>query len=318
MKRLRLLLLLTMVLALVAVACGGDDDDDGAEPTTPSETEAEGEVPDGPDVTIGAQDFGESAILAQVYGQALDAAGYPVKYQSLGGFRDIVYTSFESGDINLTAEYAASALEFLNENAGEATADAQETTGLLRERLAEQGLQALDPSPAVDSNAFVVTPETAEAEGLTTISDLAGKDLTLGGPPDCPTNPFCIPGLQRVYDIDFSETFRSLDAAGPNTVQALENGNVDVAILFSTNGVIADEGWVILEDDKGLINADNVVPVLTDELVETYGDDFTQLLNDVSAALTTEELTELNKRYDIDKEDAETIAEDWLTENELI
>jgi osmoprotectant transport system substrate-binding protein len=317
MKRLRPLLLLALVLALVAAACGSDDDD-----TTGSTSASNSSVPNGPEITIGAQDFGESSILAQVYGQALEAKGYKVKQQPLGtgAFREIVYKSFDSGDINMTAEYAASALEFLNKNAGEATPDAEETVAKLNERLKAKNLTALTPSPAVDSNAFVVTKETADKNNLKSISDLApvANELTLGGPQDCPTNPFCIPGLKDRYNIDFSKNFKALDAAGPNTVQALKSGAVDVAILFSTNATIAQEGWVVLKDDKGLINADNIVPVLSDELVTAYGDTMTDLIDQVSAAITTSELTDLNKRYEIDKEDAEVVAKDFLQSKNLL
>jgi osmoprotectant transport system substrate-binding protein len=303
-------LLPVLVLALVAGACGGDDDDSSS-PTEP-DTSA---IPEGEDIVIGSQDFGESAILAQVYGQALESAGYPVEYQALGGFRELVYTAFDAGEINLTAEYAASALEHLNEQAGEATPEADATVEKLREQLAGRNLVALDPSPAVDSNAFVVTGDTAEEFGLESISDLAQPDVAdfeLGGPADCPTNPFCIPGLRDRYGIDFGDRFVELDAAGPITVQALRSGEVDVGILFSTNANIAEEEWIVLEDDKGLINAENVVPVLSDQLVEDYGEDFTDLLNQVSAALTTSELTEMNRRYEIDKENEEDIAEEFL------
>src|SRR4051812_5314212 len=101
MKRFRPLLLLSVLLALVASACGGDD---SSSANNTSQTQSDSSVPNGPEIKIGAQDFGESAILSQVYGQALDAKGYKVKYQSLGGFRDIVYKSFTAGDINLTPE----------------------------------------------------------------------------------------------------------------------------------------------------------------------------------------------------------------------
>jgi osmoprotectant transport system substrate-binding protein len=296
--------------AVLAAACGGDDDDGGGA----------SDIPDGPDITIGAQQFGESEILAQIYGQALEAAGYPVSYQDLGGFRDIVYSAFEGGEIDMTLEYAASALEFLNEQAGEATPDAGATTEALQGYLEDKDLVAFEPSPAVDSNAFVVTRETADEYGLETISDLAevADRLKLGGPPDCETNPFCIPGLKDVYGVDFTDGFVSLDAAGPVTVEALRGGEVDVAILFSTNGVIADEDWVVLEDDQGLINADNVVPVVTKEVADAYGADFENLVNEISAALDTEELTELNRRFDIDKEDADAIARSWLEDEGLI
>ena len=203
-----------LALALPLAACGSDDDTSSgtaapADSTAPAASDApadsaapaDGSAPsdstasgDGPDITIGAQDFGESTILAEIYGQALENVGYPVSQQALGGFRDIVFASFESGDINFTPEYAASALEFLNDFAGEATGDIDETIGLLETQLAPLGLVAFAPAPAVDSNSFVVTAETAEELGLENVSDLT-DDLTLGGPPDCPDNASCIPGL---------------------------------------------------------------------------------------------------------------------------
>jgi osmoprotectant transport system substrate-binding protein len=304
----KLLLALLGVFALVAAACG-DDDDTGA----PDDIE----VPDGPTIVIGAQDFGESEILAQVYGQALEAAGYPVQYQSLGGFRDIVFASFDNGSINFTAEYAASALEFLNQQAGEATGDAAETSALLRDYLEDRGLAALEHSPAVDSNSFVVTQETADELGLSSIGDLT-DGVTLGGPPDCPTNPFCIPGLRDVYGLDLEANFVSLDGGGPLTVAALDGGDIDVAILFSTDGVIADRGWVVLDDDQGLINADNIIPVMGQELVDAYGQDFIDLVNAVSAALDTDGLTELNRLFGIELQDADDVARGWLEDNGFV
>jgi len=137
--------------------------------------EVDAEAPEGgPTIVLGAQDFTESYVLVQVYGQALEARGYPVEYQDLGGYREIVFASFESGDINYTLEYAASALEFLNENAGEATADAEETSELLRGYLEPLGLIASAPSDAVDQNIFVVTQATSDEYGLTSLADLAG------------------------------------------------------------------------------------------------------------------------------------------------
>lgn len=273
--------------------------------------------PDGPTITIGAQDFGESSILAEVYGQALADAGYDVEQQALGGFRELVYTSLASGDINFAPDYAASALEYLNDAAGEASGDIDATAAALSTAAAAEGLVVLDASPAVDSNAFVVTAETAEELGLSKVSDLT-PDLVLGGPADCPENASCLPGLSRVYGLDLSDGFTPLDGAGPLTVAALEAGEIDVAILFSTSGVIADKGWVVLEDDQGLINADNIIPVTTDEVIDAYGDDFTAVVNAVSAALSTAELAELNRRFEIDKEDADAIATDWLTDEGLI
>lgn len=290
-----------LAFALLAAACGsGDDADPG----------------DGPAVVIGAQDFGESAILAEIYRGALEASGFTASVQAVGGFRDLELAAFDSGDINVAPEYAASMLEFLNGNAGEATGDAGDTTELLNEQLADIDLVALEPSDAVDTNAFVVTGDTATSLGITSLSDLAekGSDLILGGPPDCETNPFCIPGLIADYGVDFSANFQPLDA-GQVTVQALEAGAIDVAILFSTSGVIADRGFVLLDDDKFMLAADNVLPVITTELETEYGDTLEDVLNDVSDKLTTADLTAMNKRFDIDNEDVDAIAADWLADN---
>ncbi len=317
MKTLRSALAPVVVgaLALTAAACG--DDDTSSATTAPSATDAPAgtepgtDVPDGPTIIVGAQDFGESTILAEIYGQALAEAGYPVSQQALGGFRDLVFTAFETGDISFTAEYAASALEFLNGGAGEASGDIVATAEALRTQLTERGLVALEASPAVDSNSFVVTQATADELGLSSVSDLT-DDLTLGGPPDCPENAACLPGLLSTYELDLSANFTPLDGGGPLTVAALEGGEIDVAILFSTDGIIADKGWVVLEDDRGLINADNIIPVTSRAVVDAYGDAFVELVDSISAALDTAELTELNRRFGIDLEDADDVARAWL------
>ena len=329
-SRLRFATLAVLALALPLAACGSDDNSssdttagttaDSAAPTdsaAPADSTATGEVPDGPTITIGAQDFGESTVLSEVYGQALEAAGYPVSQQALGGYRDIVFASFDSGDINFTAEYAASALEFLNGFAGEATGDIDATVALLQTQLDPKGLVALTPSAAVDSNSFVVTAETADSLGLENVSDLT-DDLTLGGPPDCPDNASCLPGLESVYGLDLSANFVPLDGGGPLTVAALDEGEIDVAILFSTDGTIADKGWVVLNDDKGLINADNITPVVSQELIDAYGEAMQTLVDSISAAMTTADLTELNRRVGIELEDADAVATDWLKSNGFI
>lgn len=292
---------IVLALAVVASACGSGDD---------------ATTTDGPAITIGSQDFGESAILAEIYRGALESAGFDASVQSLGGFRDLELGAFASGDINLAPEYAASMLEFLNGNAGQATGDKTTTTDLLNDQLVDLDLVALAPSDAVDTNAFVVTGDTATKLGITTLSDLAskGSDLTLGGPPDCETNPFCIPGLLSVYGVDMSSSFQPLDA-GQITVQALEAGQIDVAVLFSTSGVIADKGFVLLQDDQLMLAADNVLPVLSTTLTEAYGSAITEVLDGVSAKLTTASLTAMNKQFDIDNEDADAIAMEWLVAN---
>lgn len=305
--------LLGLVLsgALIAGACGGDDDDTSTDAGSDGTT---GTVPDGPAISIGAQDFGESAILAEIYAQALTEAGFDASVTEVGGYRDLLFGAFESGDVNLAPDYVASQLEFLNDFAGEATSDVEETFALLEPLLAEQELAASTPSDAVDTNAFAVTEETAEDLGLESLSDLEGQDdLVLGGFQDCEENAFCLPGLERVYGVDLSANFTPLDATLVG--DALSSGDIDVGVITSTDGRIEEEGWVVLEDDEEMLAADNVFPVFTQELLDAYGDTLTGVLDEVNGNLTTEGLTELNRQYDVDKEDADVIAEEWLADN---
>ena len=311
-------LALFLPLALVAAACG-DDDDDGADTGGDGGGDAacsSASAPDdAPEIVIGAQDFGESRILSELYRQCFEAAGYSVSIQELGGFRDLEVPAFESGDINFAPEYAASMLEFLNEDETEASSDVDETVGFLNDRLAELDLVALDASDAVDTNAFVVTQETSDELSVTAISDLEGQSgLTLGAPADCETNPFCLPGLQEVYGIDLSDGFTALETGA--IADALDAGEIDIALLFSTDSRIAANDWVLLEDDQTMLAADNILPVLTTELNDVEG--LAELANAVSATLSTENVTEMNRRFDVDREDASAVAGDFLADQGLV
>jgi osmoprotectant transport system substrate-binding protein len=302
-----------LALSLLGAACGDDDDDDAA-----TEDESGGaEVPDGPPISIGAQDFGESLILSEIYAGALTDAGYDASTTEVGGFRDLLFGAFESGDVNMAIDYVASELEFLNDGAGQATSDVNTTLAALEPLLEPMGIVAGAPSAAVDTNAFVITQETSDSLGITTLSDLAekGADLTLGAPPDCESNGFCIPGLLRVYGVDFTANFTPLDFGV--IPDSLDEGAIDIGVVGSTDGRLADEstGWVLLEDDKGMFAADNVFPIVSQEVVDAYGDDLITLLDEVSVALTTDDLIDMNKRYDVDREDADDIAADWLSDN---
>jgi osmoprotectant transport system substrate-binding protein len=295
---------LTLVVALVASACGDDDDD--------VETGGQGEG-GGTSVTIASANFSENVMLASMYSQALEARGYDVTEKFNLGNRELIYTALDQGQVDIVPEYVGTALEFLNKGAGEATGDAEATASKLRERFGEQGVSVLDVSPAADQNAFAVTKATADQHSLVTLSDLAkvSKELTLGGPPECPERPFCIPGLKETYGIEFAD-FRSLDAGGPKTKEALEAGDIDVGLVFSSDGAVVAKNFVVLEDDKGLQTADNIVPIVRTEVLD---DTIESLLNEISAALTTETLQDLNKRADIDKEDPDALAEEWLRDN---
>ena len=297
-----------LALALVLGACGsGEGNGDAADNGDSEEKER---------VIVGVSAaFAENQIVAEMYAQVLENAGYPVERQMDLGQREISQPALENGEIDVKPEYLGSLLLYLDPEAA-ATGDPQNSVDLLTPLLEEDGITLLEPSEANDTNAFVVTQETADEHGLAAMSDLepVAGDLTLGGPPECPDRPFCIPGLKETYGIEFGD-FKPLDVGGPLTVAALDTGKIDVALLFSTSSVIGDKGWVLLEDDQNLQTAENITPVVRNDVLN---DEIAELLNAVSAELTTENMTELNGRVEIDKEDPATVATDFLTEVGLL
>ena len=156
---------------------------------------------------------------------------------------------------------------------------------------------------------------TTPTSGSSTAS--VASQLVLGGPPECPTRPYCLLGLQKTYGLQF-KSFKPLDAGGPLTVAALKSGSIQVGLLFTTSGAIAGNGWVLLNDDKKLQPADSVTPVLTAKVASAYGQALADLVNGVSAKITTEVLTGLNKQTDIDQKDPDDVAKAWLQSNGLV
>lgn len=305
-RPIQLLCAVIVPIVMVAGACSSDKGDGSEGAGTNKNSSVE--------VKIGIQNFNESKVLAHLYGEALARQGYKVSYKELGGFRDILFAAFDKGDVNFTLEYASSALEFLNQQAGEASPNIDKVMPLLQAQLSKRNLSALEDSDAEDSNAFVVTKETAQAKNLRSMSDLT-EDLRLGGFSDCPTNPFCIPGIKNLYGVDLSKNFSAQDG-GDLTKTALKGGQIDVAVLTTTDPDIASNGWVILKDDKGLINADNIVPVASNALLAKAGVDFKKVVNEISDELDTDDLTELNRQFVVDKDDAVDVARRWLDDND--
>ena len=306
--------LTAVVLALsLLAACGNNDDDKKASPTTRSGAS-------NVSITIGAQDFQESKILSEIYAQGLKAEGFNTSVKILGtnAFRKVELEAFKSNTINFAPEYAASMLEELNNKKGEATGDAKATTDKLNTYLPSvgSGLVALEPSKAVDTNGFVITKKTSDDLGIKSLSDLAskGKDLKLGAPSDCATNPNCVPGLKKIYNADFAN-YTTLGAGQP-IAQALEAGAITMGVLFSTDSTIAVKNFVLLDDDKHMLAADNIVPVMAKSLESDSG--LVAAVNKISAKLTTQGLIALNKQYDVDKEDPAVIAKGFLTKEKLI
>ena len=176
------------------------------------------------------------------------------------------------GLVEFVPEYAGTAVRFMSLGTATPGADVAETRAALLQALKGRNATALDPAPAQDANAFVVTRATAARFDLNTVSDLesVASQLTFGGPPECVTRPLCLVGLRQVYGLRFEEIVE-LDAGGPTTRQALRNREVDVALLFTTDPAISGSGFIELQDDRGLQPAENVTPILRTEVVDDSG-----------------------------------------------
>lgn len=292
-----------VALALITTACGSTGGP--ASSASPKGT-----------ITIASFNFSESIILAHIYGGALKNKGYTVNYRDKLGNREIVEPALESGQIDMYPGYAATELTFIDKKLSvdsEASGDAQAEVQKLNSRFSSKGIKALSPAPAIDQNAFAVTKATADKNHLVKLSDVApvAGQFILGGPAECPQRPYCQPGLQQTYGLKF-KGFKSLDAGGPLTMAALKNGDIQIGLVFSSDGGVQANNFVVLDDDKHLQNADNVVPLIRSA---KNNSEVTSILNSVSAKITTSGLTSLNKSADVDKEDPVDLAAKWLKDN---
>jgi osmoprotectant transport system substrate-binding protein len=275
-----------------------------------------------PMVTVGSADFYEAALMAEIYAQGLEANGYTVDRQLSIGARPNFMPAIESGEINLLPEYIGSLTTFLTPEGEDspASGDSQETFDALQGLLEARELTALQYSEAQDTNAFVVTRETADELSLTTLSDLAehATDLTWGLPPECEGNNLCAGALEE-YGIDFASlTVEPLAPCSTPMALAISEGEVDVAELCSTQPEIERFNLVWLEDDLATQPAENIAPIVRNDLLEAAPDDFEQILGAISEAMTTEELTTLNARVALDQEDPADVAREWLEDKGLV
>ena len=259
--------------------------------------------------------FAENQLVAEMYAQVLEHAGYTVERSFDLRSREVSQSALESGQIDLKPEYLSSLLLFLDANA-EASSDPADVARQAGERLQPKGITVLTPSPAQDTNQFVANAKTAEAFNLTTLSSLAAvaDRLTIGAPPECPIRPFCLTGLRDVYGILFGD-FEPLDAGGPVTVAALRSNEVQIALMFSTDPSIEANGFIPLVDDRHLQDAENITPVIR---TEKLNDEVRRLLDGVSARLSSETLTQLVGKVVIDGQDVAAVANTFLAANGLL
>lgn len=259
-------------------------------------------------IVVGSQAYFSNEIVAEIYAQALENAGYTVKKQFNVGQRDAYIPELESGAIDLFPEYTGNLLEFYDDST-DATSP-EDVYAALQEALPE-GLTALDYAEASDQDTYTVTTEFAEANGLTTIADLADVDseVTLGGAPELEQRPYGPAGAKDVYGLDLA-----FSATGDTTFDALIAGQIQVADIYSADPKFQTEDIVALEDPESLILASNIVPIASSDIADEIAD----VINPISAQLSVDDLVALGVQSTVDQLSPEEIATQWLTEKGLI
>ena len=263
-------------------------------------------------VVVASFNFPESELLAAIYALAIEHAGIPVRLELDLGPRELVQPALEQGRVDVVPEYLGTALTSLEPHARVAMRDPAAVWRALARAFARWHVQVLAPAAAQDQNGIVVTRATARRLRLATVSDLGrvASRLILGGPPECPSRPYCLPGLRTLYGLRFA-SFLPLDTE-QQRVTALRDGVVNVAVLFTTDGYLAPGDLVLLFDDRHLQPAENVVPVISANAVARYGRRLVNAVNTVSARLTSKGLLLLNWRVEIAGKNVLAEARGWL------
>lgn len=292
------------VLSLAACA-SGDPLEPADEPAGDSET-----------ITVGAAGFAESEIIAQIFAQGLEANGVTVEFAGQIGQRDVYVKALEDGSIDLIPDYSGNLLQFFD--AESEAKSSEEVFAALPDALPD-GFEVLDQAEAEDKDSYNVTKEFSEDNGVTSLADLADLDVPLivGGNPELNERPYGPQGLTEIYGVDAANiTFVPVsDSGGPLTTGALLDGTVNIADIFSTTPSIKENGFVTLEDPENMILPQNVLPLINSDKAS---DTVKEVLNTISAELTTEDLIELNARNQGDeKASPEALAKDWLAEKDL-
>jgi osmoprotectant transport system substrate-binding protein len=314
-------MLLALVLSLGVAACGDSDDDTTGGDTTSAESGGGAAIASNPDngkvtLTIGSKNFPEQEILGEIYAQALSAAGYKTKTDLNLGSETVALKTLKAGQISGYPEYASTALtSFFGLEPEEVPSDAQQAYDKAKAEFEKEGLTAFPPTPFASANAVGTTKQTADELGLETVSDLEGQseDLSLYGSPECRQRIDCLAGLEKLYGLKFA-SFKPVDIGLRYTV--LEKGQADLSILFTTDPQLAAESdkFVILEDDKEVFPAGNVMFVTTEEVANEAGPDLEKTILQVQEGLTLPVMQELDARVELEKETAKEAAATYLKE----
>lgn len=320
--RLRgVLALLTVLAAAIAIAaCGSDDGTSTEADSTGSDSGnliVENPDNNGVKLTIGSKNFTEQFILGEIYSQALEAAGYDVSTDLNLGSEQVALKALEDGEISGYPEYTSTALtSFFDTPPEDVPSDAQEAVDQAQPDFEKLGLTAFTPTPFADANAVGLLTSTADDLGVSTISDLEGKsqDLTLAGSPECRQRIDCLAGLEKYYGLQFAK-FTPIDIG--LRYEVLDKGDADLSILFTSDAqlFVDSDKYTLLEDDKGVLPAGNVIFISDAKVAEDAGPDYQATIEKVQQGLTLEVMQELNARVDVDKEKPEDVAAEYLKES---
>ncbi|MGO1604839.1 ABC transporter substrate-binding protein, partial [Corynebacterium casei] len=263
-------------------------------------------------IVIGSQDYYSNEIIAEIYAQALENAGYDVDRQFRIGQREAYLPEIESGEIDLFPEYSGPVLQYWEPDT---EARLPDDVFAALEEAAPEGLNVLEQSPATDQDSYVITQEFAEEWGIENVEDLekVTEPMTLGANSEAEDRPNGPKGLEETYGVEVG--FAPIeDGGGPLTVKALRDGDVQLAIIYTADPSIESNNLVSLEDTKGLFLSSNVVPLASDKVDEQA----TEIINEISAAMSPEDLVSLNNRSVTEQLPAADIAQDWLEEKGLL
>ncbi len=267
---------------------------------------------DGDDaIRFASYDFQENQILVEVYAEGVRRAGLPVSVQHGTGTREVVAPALEQDVVDVVVEYLGTALVFNLPEGTELPGTPEEMAELLEGTMEEHGVEVLEFARAEDQNGFAVTTEFVAEHGIGRLSELAAlaPQLTFGGPPECPDRPLCLPGLREVYGLEFGAVSTMQSRAA--TVEALVAGHIDVGLLETTDARLGIAPVTLLVDDKALQPRENVVPLVSEEVADRWGDELTDALDETSARLTTAGLVRLNRAVELDGATPAEAAEEW-------
>jgi glycine betaine/choline ABC-type transport system substrate-binding protein len=308
--------LAALVLVLGLSACGSDDETTGETAASGGATITSNPANGKVTLTIGSKNFTEQIVLGEIYSQALEAAGYKVKKDLSLGSETVALQALKAGEISGYPEYTSTALtSFFGVAPEQVPANAQAAYAKANADFKKEGLEAFPPTPFASANAVGTLRSTAEELGLKDISDLEGKsqDLTLYGSPECRQRIDCLLGLQQYYGLQF-KSFTPVDIA--LRYEVLDKGQADLSIVFTTDAQLAaqKDKYVILNDDKKVLPAGNVIFVTDPATVKKAGPDYEKTITLVQKGLTIPVMQELDARVDIDKQTPEQVASDYLSE----